>query len=403
MDIKRQSGLLEVDGIKYTATVHVRHSPNCSAKDKGSDWTKCNCRKSMLVYNGATKVQDRMSARTRSWTSAATQAEAWLDQFDPTKIEQKKQDAAKVSVAKAIQMFHADKQAQNLSNGTINTSRCLMGDVDSEGNVLREGKLLPFLAALNPPVHYVSDITSAHLLEWRNTWEQGDMTAYISWGTVKSFFKFCTTHGWTAKNPAADIKRPKPKKGNRTAIFTDKQYAQILKACTDDKLLAFVMLLRWSGMALIDATVFDINTLGKDNVIRYKRVKTSKLAVPQMPDDVAKMLRHLASDSDQPFLHSGMKLESSEAVWRRELQSLFDKVGIKTVKTELGERNPHPHMFRDTCAVWYLRHGMSLHSVAKILGDTIKTVEDHYLPFVKELEDAVIDETKAIQEKFIAA
>jgi integrase len=52
-----------------------------------------------------------------------------------------------------------------------------------------------------------------------------------------------------------------------------------------------------------------------------------------------------------------------------------------------GVPHVHPHRFRDTFAVDMLLKGASPYDVAKILGDTVKTVEDHYAPFVKELRD----------------
>src|SRR5208282_5988380 len=54
-----------------------------------------------------------------------------------------------------------------------------------------------------------------------------------------------------------------------------------------------------------------------------------------------------------------------------------------------GVLNAHPHRFRDTLAVDMLLRGASPYDVAKILGDTIETVERHYTPFVKELRDRV--------------
>jgi integrase len=48
----------------------------------------------------------------------------------------------------------------------------------------------------------------------------------------------------------------------------------------------------------------------------------------------------------------------------------------------LGQRsgvpNAHPHRFRDTLAVDLLMRGASPYDVAKMLGDTIETVERHY-------------------------
>ena len=54
-----------------------------------------------------------------------------------------------------------------------------------------------------------------------------------------------------------------------------------------------------------------------------------------------------------------------------------------------GVSNAHPHRFRDTLAVDMLARGASPHDVAKILGDTIGTVEKHYMPFIGELRERV--------------
>jgi len=54
-----------------------------------------------------------------------------------------------------------------------------------------------------------------------------------------------------------------------------------------------------------------------------------------------------------------------------------------------GVAGEHPHRFRDTLAVDMLCRGASPYDVAKLLGDTIETVEKHYMPFVKELRERV--------------
>ena len=59
--------------------------------------------------------------------------------------------------------------------------------------------------------------------------------------------------------------------------------------------------------------------------------------------------------------------------------------------TRAGVAKAHPHRFRDTLAVDMLSLGASPYDVAKILGDTIDTVERHYTPFVKELRERVRD------------
>jgi integrase len=54
-----------------------------------------------------------------------------------------------------------------------------------------------------------------------------------------------------------------------------------------------------------------------------------------------------------------------------------------------GVQDAHPHRFRDTLAVDMLSRGASPYDVAKILSDTIETVERHYAPFTKELRERV--------------
>ena len=58
-------------------------------------------------------------------------------------------------------------------------------------------------------------------------------------------------------------------------------------------------------------------------------------------------------------------------------------------------RKPHVKMLRDTFAVWHLRHGASLHTVAKMVGHAkTATTEKAYLPWVKELEQAHIADAR---------
>jgi integrase len=59
----------------------------------------------------------------------------------------------------------------------------------------------------------------------------------------------------------------------------------------------------------------------------------------------------------------------------------------------LGRRaevlDAHPHRYRDTFAVDMLARGGSPYDVAKLLGDTIKSIERHYTLFVRELREKV--------------
>src|SRR5712691_5346983 len=394
--------------ITRTCKVVVRHSQDCRFKNEGPGFENCKCRKSLRIYDSSLGRNYHSSAKTRNWETAVKIAQDWLSGFDPGKkalteevarLRAKKEKVA--TIPQAVASFLIDMRFRQLAPKTIDRARCLLGDANPKGEITRNGKLFDWLEKQNPKPTLISEITPAHLTEWRTTWGYGsDMTAAVGWDLVKGFFKFCKGQGWISVSPGDGIRRPTTAKGNRTAIFTDKQYETILsKANPNQRLLTFVELLRWSAMALIDAVAFDTNTLDAEGVLRYGRKKTGKLAVVKLPGHVVALLRSVPLESDntpeQPFRRKGLTLESNIHDWRRDLQDLFALAGITQVKTDVGTRPPHPHQFRDTAAVWYLRHGMSLHGVAKILGDTIKTVERHYLPFVQELEKAHIEENAA--------
>jgi integrase len=397
------------ESITRTCKVVVRHSEDCRFKNEGPEFESCKCRKSLRIYDSTLGRNYHSSAKTRNWETAVKLAQNWLNSFDPDKkalteevarFRAKKEKIA--TIPQAVAAYFKDMEFRQVSDKTIKRTRTLLGTVDASGNVTHNGKFFDWLDTQTPKPVLISEITPAHLTQWRTTWGYGsDLTAAVSWDSVKAFFKFCKGQGWISISPANDIQRPRVEKGNRTAIFTDKQYDLILsKAKGNERLEAFLELARWSGMALIDVVVFNTKTLDAAGVLRYNRSKTGKLATVKLPAHVVTLLRNVPLESDnspeQPFRRDGIAIDTDTHAWRRALQDLFKQAGITKVKTDVGERTAHPHMLRDTCAVWYLRHKMSLHGVATILGDNVKTVERHYLPFVQELENAHIEENSKI-------
>jgi integrase len=236
---------------------------------------------------------------------------------------------------------------------------------------------------------------------------------------VKGFFRFCESQSWVADSPARKLKPLKVKKGNRTAIFTDEQYANILKAIKlydpdnvpdatrkawQQRLEVFTELSRWSGMALIDVIQWSPELVDADGVLRYRRQKSKELAVVPLPKHLLKLLKNIPLERDsvgpaRPFRTKDTAVASDTRKWEHRLGNLFKLAGINEVKTGIGTlRPPHPHMLRDTFAVWHLSHGVRLHTVSKMLGHAkTATTERSYLPWVKELEDAhIVDARRAL-------
>ena len=400
----------------YTAHVIVRHGATCKDKARGSDWRKCKCRKSLLVYDGGGSGGNRyISAKTRSWEKAEEEKQKWLDRFDPEKQELKRlrdeKERKQVRIEDAVALYLADMAARLGDNGTCAMARSLLGDVDPTTKAVRsDGHLFRWLATLPREQRpaYIAEITPAHLTAWRASWKFGDLTAANRWGMVKGFLSFCESQGWIADNPARRLKRPSVDRGNRTAIFSDEQYSSILDAVSisdpenvpaatrkawQHRLTAFVELLRWSGMALVDATQWRPDSVDADGVLRYRRQKTGELATVPLPERLLILLRGVPLENGateaQPF-RTTSNLTSDCRKWQHRLDRLFELAGITEVRTERGTtRKPHPHMLRDSFAVWHLRHGAQIRTVAKMLGHSnTRTTEKSYLPWCSELEAA---------------
>jgi integrase len=201
-------------------------------------------------------------------------------------------------------------------------------------------------------------------------------------------------------------------RGNRTCIFSDAQYAAILDAVWiydpefipaatrktwQQRIRTFIELLRWSAMDLVDAIEFRSELL-TGNVLRYRRQKTGILATVKLPDHVVAMLRSVPLEPgdigpEKPFRTKGTAQNSNVWKWQHRLIKVFELAGIDEVQTDMRTRKPHCKMLRDTAAVWWLRHGVPVHSVSKALGhSSVITTERAYLPWVKELEDSHLEQ-----------
>jgi integrase len=447
IDQNQQDETLE--NITRHVRVKVRHSDDCAeahrdGDKKFGDYQKCHCRKWLLYYDNSGQSRTLSgtvipagetipeSAKTRLWSEAQAKAQQWSDQFDPIKVENKRlkeekrrkeaEDILKtVTVEEAIGRFIGSMILDKLEDSTINSFRGLLGYVDpTTFEVRRTGKLLEWIPTQNPGPVFVSDITRAHADAFQLSWKSNDRTERMNFGRLNQFFDFCVGHKWINENPMANRKRPGVKRGNRTGAFTDDQWLKIEATAEEavettkpkgleehqdaQRLLAFVELLRWSGMALHDASMFSFNdaprcSVSSDGVLTYVRQKTKKFnrsAIVQLPKHVVELLNKIPegrASKEQPFLEKAkdgqpMKAHSIKHRWWFRLTALYKAAGIGKIKNDIGTlKNPGAHILRDTFAVGILTSGIdnAIEVTAKCLGDTIKMVEDHYSPWIEKM------------------
>jgi len=431
-----------------TYKVISRHSADCPDRSKGQNYVKCDCKKHIAVYDpriaNPIERQWTVPTKTRDWEVAERIAVGMRDEHDPDKkrirdfeaAEQARKNAERIeeettraTIEKAVSMFIAAKRKEGITAKRIERYLPLLGDVDPTTLTFKanrrgnKGRLATWLDTLNPRPVYVSDLTPVLIEEFRNTFNFGsDLTDFGTYGDLKRFLQYCVDRGWSSltisRRQMAGINAPRVKPGSRTTAFSDEQYdaivAQIksqfpaeIKNLEDQKLhddthrlLAFVELMRWSGMALGDAVFFNLNTMKDTGHVKYRRRKTrnktTRFAQPRLLPHVVDLIKTtvpIDGDKNTPFHDRNLEEDTNTGYWSAAVKEIFKAAGIEVVKTDIREREPHCHMLRDTFAVGQIRTqykngGFNPKVIADALGDTVPIFLKHYAPWIDELEEA---------------
>jgi len=186
------------------------------------------------------------------------------------------------------------------------------------------------------------------------------------------------------RNPVRMEGRPGENPERGAEPFTGAELSRLREHAGED-LLAF-LLLRWTGFRGSDAVSMSWKEVHLDQkeIERVTQKRKKKVVVPIQVELLFALEAEYASRKPQASDRVLLNPSTGKPLTRPRLYHRMLALGKRA-----GVLNAHPHRFRDTLAVDMLLRGGSPYDVAKILGDTIETVERHYTPFVKELRDRV--------------
>lgn len=401
---------------------YARHSPACKFQE--GEHPDCKCKKYVYQAQTPTSKAQRISTYSRSWKVAREKAEEIRDSFDPKlrELQLLKQKAhadaerKQILLTDALAEWIADKEKLGVTEGTLDIYYWVQ-------------KHLPIFAAergLNF-LHEVAD--TAFLTRWRNSWsDKKTLSIRTKQGRVTAFFAFCVRMKWLDENPAGGRSNPD---GGLTKItvddwvpmapFTREQYEAILEACllhpkaencrknpvdTPRILWTLAQLLRWSGLAPIDALMLRRDQLDDNGVIETTRRKTGKDLAVQLPEAVAEAVRNVPPCKNRHpeyfFWNGSATARDLQTMWWCRFNAIWDKVTPQLVMRGIDKQlqRPHPYMFRATFAVEYLQTEQGdIYKLAKLLGNTVKMCEKHYLPYVPKLKQIVLDNHRASLEE----
>jgi integrase len=163
-----------------------------------------------------------------------------------------------------------------------------------------------------------------------------------------------------------------------------KKSTQGLGAEMRQRIHALIQIMRWSGLAIIDAVSLSKTRMIWDanhNTFRITtaRQKTGTDVSVLLPPDVSAELRLMYDTHPEYVLFpSGMDwMDIAKTYTSRYIRPAFETAKIPC------DGHMVSHRLRDTFAVDLLEKGVGIEAVAKALGDTVKTTEKHYAKWVK--------------------
>jgi integrase/recombinase XerD len=286
-----------------------------------------------------------------------------------------------MSVEDCADRFLDDRRSMKLSDAMMRKYQNVADELNAEFG--------------SQPIRSVKVDDVRHL---REGWKHASITSQKRLEMVRKFFQFCVDSEWLDRNPAKAVKTA-PAKFDPTLPFTDEEMEKILWAAesireahpkipkeTPKKLLALILLMRYSGLRISDACMFKRSQLNGNKVFLRQQKTKEPVWVP-VPPQVTNALKPCDEGNEYYFYGMIGKRKSCITEWQQRLKLVYDMAGVA---------DGHSHRLRDTFSVDLLSKGVPLDVVSKLLGHTsIKTTEKHYAPWVKARQDALEEAVKA--------
>src|SRR5258708_10189511 len=201
----------------------------------------------------------RESLKLRDWQGAQELTRQW--EADDRRIIQQEKE---VTIKDAHAKFMADAQARKLNEATLYKYRLLFRQLDG----FAETHKLQFLKQL--------DLDT--LAIFRAAWKDGPRSSLKKLERLRAFLRFTESRKWIDHNPATELKSPKVTTKPKLP-FTREEMIRILTALEPygksagirnaQRLRAFVLLLRYSGLRIGDAVQLDVNRLQPNELLLH--------------------------------------------------------------------------------------------------------------------------------------
>jgi site-specific recombinase XerD len=313
-----------------------------------------------------------------------------------------------ITIADAITQFFAEQESRGAAVSSIKSFRKFLNGAPNRRKCKDPSKFSPTLLefAANEGIEYLLECSTDFVAGFRQAWRVNKYTNQKQTERMKSFFEFAVSRKWITENPAAPLQPPVGTDNDVPVIpFTKQQFAAIIKSCASNEYLkTFILVMRYSGLATVDAVSLTPDRL-EGNHLKLRRTKTKGWVKVLLPPQIANRLRSLPLQQCGFWFWNkqlGSRHETATGNMRRMLRPIFGPEGANIVlRDEEGnpildrhgkQRYGHPYQLRHTFVRDQLEKGATLERIAELLGNTYKIVEKHYSAWVQSRQ-TILDET----------
>jgi site-specific recombinase XerD len=278
--------------------------------------------------------------------------------------------ASSIPIVDGVARFMASLATENLSHETTRKYRTVL-----------ERRFVDWCESQG--LTWIAELGVLRMDEFRATWTDSPNYALKNLERLRTFFGFCVDRGWIAQNSAKAVRAPKVDL-NPTLPFTEDEMTRILDACgryrgNRDKMRAFVLVMRYSGLRISDTVKLHADQRQGANLL-LRTTKTGQGVFVPLPQIVIAALEKIERPGGRYFTTGNAKLNTDTANWSAALTTLFELAEVQEGRS---------HRFRDTFSTSLLTQGVSVENVAILLGNTPAIVMKHYAPWILERQRAL--------------
>ena len=264
-----------------------------------------------------------------------------------------------MTVPDACAAYLQELKARNFRPSTIESHECLLRLLEAFGR--------------DASIDSLAGIDRATLLAWRANWTCAPATHSKRIKQLGAFFAHAEAAGWIDASPVNGVRPPKAEDAPTMPLSVDEVQALLDASVHKPKAQAFILLLRYSGLSIVDAATLKRSAVHGSGELVLNRAKSGELVTVLLPDVALAALESLPATGAHYFWTGVSKPVTAAKSWRKQLRAVADEAGVSGF---------HPHRLRDTFAVELLLAGVMIQDVSSLLGhSSVATTERYYAPW----------------------